>query len=143
MKDIYFDKDKFYKNKRVRLRKKDIYYPEKKSYAIYTEKSPTIQETIQIADEIEKKADFKKTYAKLKKDGIVCEFILNVARYKFMNCTVEFREVLNLMNYIEIEGPTKKDIKDVMNILNIKGNVLTEGALNRLLRLTGLSKIEV
>ncbi len=69
--DIYFDPDNFYKNNRIRLRKKDVFFPEKKGYAPYTEKAPKAYGNVQIASEKEKIVDFEKSVKLLKIKGNV------------------------------------------------------------------------
>jgi len=140
---MYFDKKKFYENKRIRLRKINATYPEKRSYSVYTEKSPVSRNGIQTADEREKIVDFKEMFEKLKPKGIAFEARLNATKYRINNCTVELRESIGIMKYVEIEGQSKKDVEDTMNLLNIRGKILSEGALNRSLEIMGRKKIKV
>lgn len=140
---IYFDRKKFYENKRIRLRKINTTYPEKKSYCVYTEKSPKAENGVQIADEREKIVDFREMFEKLKPKGIAFEARLNATKYRINNSTVELRESIGIMKYVEIEGQSREDVSDTMNLLNIKGKILSEGALNRSLEIMGKKKIQV
>ncbi len=140
---IYFDRKKFYENKKIRLRKINATYPEKKSYCVYTKKYPKSENGVQIADEREKIVDFKEMFEKLKPRGIAFEERLNATKYKINDCTVELREVVSIMKYVEIEGQSKKDIEDIRDMLKIKRQIFADGELNRSLEIMGRKKIQV
>lgn len=140
---IYFDRKKLYENKRIRLRKINTTYPEKRTYCVYTEKSPKSANGVQIADEREKIVDFKDMFEKLKPKGIAFEEKLNTTKYRINDCTVELREVVGIMKYVEIEGRSKKDIGAIRNMLKIRGQILADGELNRSLEIMGRKKIQV
>ncbi len=140
MRDVYFGKEDFYKNIRRRLRGIG------NNKYIFTLKSPKFSNGVQIADEEEREGvGFKEEYERLtKKYGKpVIDVELYVKNFSLGSSIVELREAKNLFNYVEISGESVEQIEKIKNELNIEGKVLTEGALNMGLELSGLPKIVI
>jgi predicted adenylyl cyclase CyaB len=141
MRDVYFDKESFYKNIRIRLRRlnNDKY--------LLTKKSPSISSKgVQKAEEKETHGiGFEQKYKELCKtygSPIVDEEI-NIKIFLLDSVTIELREVKGLFNYIEISGKSEKDVENIKSKLKIEGKVFKEGALNEVLMLRNLPKIVV
>jgi adenylate cyclase class IV len=139
MRDAYFDKDKFYRNVRIRLRRLD------RDKYLYTVKSPSVDSKgVQFAEESESQGDgFEKKFndMSLKSGTPVIDEELNVKRYSLGLFTVELREVKGLFNYVELTSPSAEKISMIRDMLDIQGSVLARGALNRVLQLRGLPEI--
>jgi adenylate cyclase class IV len=140
MRDVYFCKEKFYKNIRIRLRKlnNDEY--------LFTVKSPKFNSKgIQIAEEKETEGiDFKNKYKELFEVygyPVIDEEII-VKRFILDSTIIELRKVKKLFNYVEISGKSIEDVNRLKEELNIRGRILKEGALNKVLELKKLSKID-
>ena len=140
MRDVYFGREDFYKNFRRRLRglSNDRY--------VFTLKSPEISKGVQFADEKENEGTgFKEEYEKLsqKYGKPVVDEELHVKKFVFGSSVIELREIKNLFNYIEISGDSVEEIEKLKNELDIEGEILNQGALNKVLELRGLPKIVI
>jgi predicted adenylyl cyclase CyaB len=141
MRDAYFDKESFYKNKRIRLRRLN------NNDYLLTKKSPSINSKgIQKAEERETEGrGFEQKYEELFKTygAPVIDEEINVKIFVIDSVTLELREVKGLFNYVEISGKSEKDVEKLKSKLKIEGEVLREGALNETLKLRNLPKIVI
>lgn len=139
MRDMYFNKEKFYRNIKIRLRRfSDTDY-------LFTVKSPKVSKAgVQIAEEKESRgSDTAAMYgALLAAHGkpIVDEEI-SVRKFVLGSAKIELREVKGLFNYLDIEAESVEKLNLLKKELNVKGELLKNGALNEVLKLRGLPEV--
>lgn len=122
-------------NKDIVLRLRDIktQFPKPIKEAVVTFKTPREATGIfQSRQEIEFKADsfqqafnlFKSLYGKP-----AVQFTWIGEKYEYKNCGIWLKDTIGIIKFIEIEGPSQKQIEKVQQELNIKGKPLKIGAL--------------
>ncbi|MBN3037526.1 MAG: hypothetical protein JW834_03705 [Candidatus Diapherotrites archaeon] len=140
--DVYFGKGLLTDNRRLRIRHRQVTFPENREETVITFKSPRIKKGVQKAEEAEAFArDFDEVlriFTAVWGDPVV-DAEIRAERYEHGNCIVELREILgeHAYKYVEIEG-TEKQINDIRERLHLEGIALEKGALAYQCEKTGL-----
>jgi len=131
--DYIFNDDFLDKDIVLRLRDIKTQFPKPIKEAVVTFKTPREATGIfQSRQEIEFKADnfqkafdfFKALYGKP-----AVQFTWIGEKYEYKNCSIWLKDTIGIIKFIEIEGPSQRQIEKVQRELEIKGKPLKIGAL--------------
>lgn len=142
--DYLFNSDFLKQDIVLRLRDIETQFPKVAKEVVMTFKTPRkVKSVFQSRQELEFRADdFKSVFDFLQAlyGKPTLQFTWLGEKYGYRGCTIFLKDTIGIIKFVEIEGPSQKQIAEVQEELKIEGEPLKMGALEIAKRKLGLSE---